>query len=55
MELKKLDKKVRSLKVEGRMRSNYYIATVISTYREAIDNYYKRLSDYDYTRQCHIH
>ena len=31
---------ITSLKVEGRMRSNYYIATVISTYREAIDNYY---------------
>lgn len=30
---------VTSLKVEGRMRSNYYIATVISTYREAIDCY----------------
>ena len=31
---------IKSLKVEGRMRSFYYIATVISTYREAIDNYY---------------
>lgn len=31
---------ITSLKVEGRMRSNYYIATVISTYREAIDHYY---------------
>ena len=31
---------IASLKVEGRMRSNYYIATVISTYREAIDHYY---------------
>ena len=31
---------IASLKVEGRMRSNYYVATVISTYREAIDNYY---------------
>ena len=31
---------IKSLKVEGRMRSNYYIATVISTYREAIDAYY---------------
>ena len=29
-----------SLKVEGRMRSIYYIATVISTYRHAIDEYY---------------
>ena len=32
---------ITSLKVEGRMRSNYYIATVISTYREAIDLYYE--------------
>ena len=31
---------ITSLKVEGRMRSNYYIATVISTYRKAIDDYY---------------
>ena len=29
---------ITSLKVEGRMRSNYYVATVISTYREAIDH-----------------
>ena len=44
MMLDNLDKmikmKIASLKVEGRMRSSYYIATVISTYREAIDNYY---------------
>lgn len=32
---------ITSLKVEGRMRSNYYIATVISTYREAIDHIYE--------------
>ena len=31
---------VTSLKVEGRMRSLYYLATVIGTYREIIDNYY---------------
>ena len=29
-----------SLKVEGRMRSLYYLATVIGTYREIIDRYY---------------
>lgn len=29
-----------SLKVEGRMRSSYYIATVISSYRKLIDAYY---------------
>lgn len=32
---------ITSLKVEGRMRSNYYVATVISTYRSLIDNYYE--------------
>lgn len=40
-----IDIGVTSLKVEGRMRSNYYIATVISTYREAIDNYYDNTLD----------
>lgn len=32
---------VTSLKVEGRMRSNYYVATVINTYRNMIDDYYE--------------
>ena len=31
---------VDSLKIEGRMRSDYYIATVVKTYRDAIDDYY---------------
>lgn len=35
-----IDIGISSLKVEGRMRSNYYIATVISTYRQAIDDCY---------------
>ena len=35
-----IDIGITSLKVEGRMRSNYYIATVINTYRSAIDDYY---------------
>lgn len=34
-----IDIGVCSLKVEGRMRSNYYIATIINTYRNAIDDY----------------
>lgn len=32
---------VRSLKVEGRMRSLYYLATVISSYRKLIDAFYE--------------
>ena len=35
-----IDIGITSLKVEGRMRSSYYIATVINTYRSAIDDYY---------------
>lgn len=31
---------VKSLKIEGRMRSSYYVATVISCYRKLIDAYY---------------
>lgn len=34
---------VRSLKVEGRMRSLYYLATVIGTYRNIIDDYYNKI------------
>ena len=37
---------VKSLKIEGRMRSPYYLATVISSYRKIIDSYYdKTLTD----------
>lgn len=36
-----------SLKVEGRMRSDYYIATVINTYKEAIEDYYSNKLDND--------
>ena len=35
-----IDIGVTSLKVEGRMRSLYYLATVIGTYRKIIDDYY---------------
>ena len=35
-----IDIGVKSLKVEGRMRSIYYIAMVINNYRRAIDEYY---------------
>lgn len=31
---------ISSLKIEGRMRSIYYVATIVNTYRKAIDEYY---------------
>jgi putative protease len=36
------DAGVISFKVEGRMKSEYYLATVINAYRRAIDEYYKK-------------
>ena len=38
-----IDIGVVSLKVEGRMRSLYYLATVIGTYRKIIDDYYNNV------------
>lgn len=42
---------VDSLKIEGRMRSSYYIATVISTYRKAIDECYQHPENYEYNKE----
>lgn len=36
---------VRSLKIEGRMRSPFYLATVLSSYRRIIDSYYNNTLD----------
>lgn len=35
-----IDIGIKSLKIEGRMRSPYYLATVLSSYRKIIDSYY---------------
>ena len=37
-----IDIGVSSFKIEGRMRSIYYVATVINIYRKAIDEYYEK-------------
>ena len=43
---------ISSLKVEGRMKSTYYVATVINVYRRAIDNYYAtKEADFDYIEE----
>ncbi len=36
-----IDANVASLKIEGRMKSTYYIATLVHTYRMLIDEYYE--------------
>lgn len=42
------DAGVSSLKIEGRMKSMYYVATVVSTYRATIDEYIKDPDNYTY-------
>lgn len=46
-----IDAGVTSLKVEGRMRSQYYLATVIGTYRKIIDYYYENRNDNEYLEE----
>lgn len=41
---------VDSLKIEGRLKTEYYLASVINTYRNAIDDYMKDPKTYDYTK-----
>ncbi len=39
-----------SLKIEGRLKTEYYLASVINSYRNAIDDYKKDPQNYDYTK-----
>ena len=41
---------ITSFKIEGRMRSVYYIATVVSTYRKVIDEYCNNKENYTYNK-----
>ncbi len=43
-----IDMGVVSFKIEGRMKSIYYIATVVSVYRKIIDNYIHNRNSFEY-------
>jgi putative protease len=45
-----IDMGIDSLKIEGRLKTEYYLASVINTYRNAIDDYMKNPENYDYTK-----
>lgn len=49
-----IDLGVTSLKLEGRMKSIYYVATLISVYRRVIDRYYKEGKKYVYNKNDEI-
>ena len=41
---------VDSLKIEGRLKTSYYLASVVNAYRNAIDDYMADPDNYDYTK-----
>ena len=41
---------VDSLKIEGRLKTEYYLASVVNTYRNAIDDYMANPEGYDYKK-----
>ena len=46
-----IDMGISSFKIEGRMRSVYYIATVVNIYRKVIDEYCNFSSEYEYNKE----
>ena len=39
-----------SLKIEGRLKTEYYVASIVNVYRNAIDDYKKDPQNYDHTK-----
>ena len=48
-----IDMGITSFKIEGRMRSSYYIATIVSIYRKVIDDYLNN-KDYKYNKELEM-
>ena len=42
-----IDMGIDSLKIEGRLKTEYYIASIVNVYRNAIDDYYNDPKNYD--------
>ena len=45
-----IDIGVNSLKIEGRLKTEYYLASVVNAFRNAIDDYMNNPESYDYTK-----
>jgi len=46
-----VDSGIVSFKVEGRMKSSYYVATVMKAYRQAIDSYLREGENYKFKQE----
>jgi putative protease len=45
-----IEMKIDSLKIEGRLKTEYYLSTIINTYRTAIDDYCNNPKEYNYNK-----
>ncbi len=45
---------VMSFKIEGRMKTSYYVGTVVKAYREAIDDYFKDILLYESKKKYYV-
>ena len=45
-----IDMGVDSLKIEGRLKTEYYVASIVNVYRNAIDDYKRDPQNYEYTK-----
>lgn len=46
-----IDMGISSFKIEGRMRSIYYVATIVNIYRQVIDEYCNHKDNYEYNNE----
>ena len=42
---------INSFKIEGRMKSSYYVAAIVKSYRQAIDAYFENPEEYNFQKQ----
>lgn len=42
---------IHSLKIEGRMKSEFYVASVVKAYREALDSYFEDPENYEFKQE----
>ncbi len=42
---------INSLKIEGRMKSSYYVASIVKSYRQAIDTYFENPKEYKFQKK----
>ena len=45
-----INMEIDSLKIEGRLKTEYYLSTIINTYRTAIDDYFNNPKEFDYKK-----